>query len=80
MNLVRKVWHGEKVNKDEVNGQGEHKKIEDHVIILANAVIDPLAVMIESIDALIANVAVPRVFGVDRLTVRTKPLGFILFN
>jgi hypothetical protein len=51
-----------------------HSEVYDKpvVIVDANAVVDPWAVMIEALNALVAHVAVPAPDRADRLTLRAQ--------
>jgi hypothetical protein len=50
------------------------------VVVATHAIVDPLAVVVELVDALIANVAVPRILFVDRLTVWAQTLSVIFLH
>lgn len=41
------------------------------MVILANAIVDPVAMMVKLVHALIADITMPRVFGIDCFTIRT---------
>ena len=56
------------------------KQVEVTVIIDSDAVVDPLAVMIESLHALVANVAMSGIGGADHFAFRAEQVCFKLFN
>jgi hypothetical protein len=45
-------------NANEIKPEGQDVGKEDMVVVLANAVVDPVAVVIELVDATVAGVAV----------------------
>ena len=50
------------------------------MIVDANAIVDPLAVMIESLDTLVADVTVTRIGSADNLAMRAEQICFKLLN
>ena len=56
---------------NKVNQQACNETVKIPKVVLADTVINPIAVMVKLIDAFIANVAVTRVFCVDCFTVWT---------
>ena len=50
------------------------------MILDTNAVVNPLAVMVESLDALVADVAMTGVGRAEDLAVRAEQVGFKMLN
>ena len=50
------------------------------MVLGADAVVDPLAVVVEAVDTLVADVAMPRVSGADHLAGRTQDVGLEFFD
>ena len=50
------------------------------MIFYSNAVINPLAMMIKTFNALITNVTVTRVCGADHFAMGTKQVSFEFFD
>jgi hypothetical protein len=50
------------------------------VVVFTYTVIDPLAMMVESVDTLVAYVAMSRISGVNGFAIRTQTLCFILLH
>ena len=64
----------------EIDHQSWNEWVENEVVVATHAIIYPVAMMIEFVDTLIANVAMPRVIFVNGLAVWAKSLGVIFLN
>lgn len=68
------------VQEDEVEQQRQNVPVENGVVVLAYAVVDPVAVVVEFADALVTNVAVPQVAGVHCFAIGAKHVGVHLLH
>ena len=59
-------------NEHEVDVLQDNEEVEVAVVVDSDAVVDPLAVMVKTFNALIADVAVARISCADDFTVGTK--------
>ena len=64
--------NGHNDGKEEVDVLKEDEEVEVWMVLDSNAVVDPLAMMIESLNTLIADVAVAWVSRAYDFTVRTE--------
>lgn len=67
-------------NASHVNGLEDDEQEEVGVVPHADAVVDPLTVMVEPLDALVTDVAVPGVSGADDFTRWAQHIRFKLFD
>lgn len=68
IHLQINVVEADKVDEYKVNPNGNQEGVEERMVADSDAVVKPLAVVIEAIDALVAYVAVSRLLGPQNFT------------
>ncbi len=67
-------------DEDEVDVLQDDKEIKVGVVVDTNAVVHPLAMMVEALDALVTDVTVARVSSADHFAVWTQQVSLKLLN
>jgi hypothetical protein len=70
--LLVQVSEAHDEDSDKVEPQTHNVHVEHVVVALAHAVVNPVAVVVETVDASVARVTMPRVHCVVGLAVRTQ--------